>query len=46
MTVRMSDGNRKDSTVVGFDDNIFGIIFAARDNHIYAGFYKNGIIFS
>lgn len=39
----MHDGNRKDSTVIGFDNYTFGIVFAARDNHIYTGFYKNGI---
>lgn len=39
------DGNRKGSTVIGFDNYIFGIVYIARDTHAYAAFYKNGIVF-
>lgn len=36
------DGNRKSSTIVGFEDYTFGIVYAARNQNAYAGFYKNG----
>lgn len=42
MVEQINDGNRKDSTVVGFDDYTFGIVYTGRDTHAYAGFYKNG----